>query len=153
MTTLDDVYRKFGETAEFAQLLETELGSLLLLFGIVEERLADEPNPKRALEILNDINRRTLGQLLRTLGGRLGSLDEIAAILADALRERNRLFHSFYRQHNLRRNSPDGREIMLQDLSQMHGSLMTAYKAVMLLSGVNLDDLPPCAPPTGHLPI
>jgi hypothetical protein len=29
MPTLDDVFRKFGETAEAAQLLETELGNLL----------------------------------------------------------------------------------------------------------------------------
>jgi hypothetical protein len=31
MLTLDDVYSKFGEAAEAAQLLETELGNMLLL--------------------------------------------------------------------------------------------------------------------------
>jgi hypothetical protein len=31
VNSLDDVYRKFGETAEAAQLLETELGTLLFL--------------------------------------------------------------------------------------------------------------------------
>ena len=30
MPNLDDVYRKFGETSEAAQLLETELGNILL---------------------------------------------------------------------------------------------------------------------------
>ena len=33
MPTLDDVYRKFGETAEAAQLLETELGTALMVVG------------------------------------------------------------------------------------------------------------------------
>jgi hypothetical protein len=34
MTSLDDVYRKFGETAEAAQLLETELGNILLITSV-----------------------------------------------------------------------------------------------------------------------
>ncbi|MGK0292731.1 MAG: hypothetical protein ACI9U1_001116 [Porticoccaceae bacterium] len=33
MTSLDDVYLKFGETAEAAQLLEAEPGNILLLIG------------------------------------------------------------------------------------------------------------------------
>ena len=33
MPTLDDVYRKFGETAEAAQLLETDLGTIALMIG------------------------------------------------------------------------------------------------------------------------
>jgi hypothetical protein len=39
MPTLDDVYRKFGEVSEAAQLVETELGSMLLFFGAVDEGL------------------------------------------------------------------------------------------------------------------
>ena len=55
------------------------------------------------------------------------------------------------------RNSDDGREEMLRDLEAMHDDLLDAYKAVLLLSGVDLDglvdefgDMPL---PTGHLPI
>jgi hypothetical protein len=36
MPTLDDVYRKFGEVAEAVALLETDLGTMLMFFGIVE---------------------------------------------------------------------------------------------------------------------
>jgi hypothetical protein len=45
VSTLDDVFRKFGESAEAAQLLETELGTMLLLIRGTEEKLITEPNP------------------------------------------------------------------------------------------------------------
>jgi hypothetical protein len=68
MPTLDDVYRKFGEAAEAAQLLETDLGTMLLFFGVVDEGLispALEVDSKGAADLLRRINRQTLGQLLR----------------------------------------------------------------------------------------
>ena len=37
MPSLDDVYRKFGEVSEAAQLVETELGTLLLFPAAVAE--------------------------------------------------------------------------------------------------------------------
>lgn len=44
MTNLDDVYRKFGETAEVTQLLETQLGNLLLEIKVTEEDLIHNQN-------------------------------------------------------------------------------------------------------------
>jgi hypothetical protein len=73
--------------------------------------------------------------------------------LGKALDERNRLFNSFYRQHNFRRNSDDGRQRMLDDLESVHKTLLDAYKAVMLLSGVDLDNLSATELPTKHLSI
>jgi hypothetical protein len=154
---LDDVYRKFGEVAEAAQLLETELGNLLLMQRAAENGLLIEPNPALASDILDTINRHTLGQLVKGLNGTDQILDELEPLLANALRERNRLSHSFYRFHNFRRNSDDGRQLMLKDLEQIHDTVLRAYKAVMLLSGVDLEALiasgvePPA--PTGHVPI
>jgi hypothetical protein len=157
MPTLDDVYRKFGETAEAAQLLETQLGSMLLLVRGLENDLITEPNPKLASDLYEKINRLTLGQLLRSLDNTAPSLDALEALLTNALEERNRLFHSFYRQHNFRRNSDEGRAIMLKDLDSIHLLLLDAYKAIMLLSGVDLDALVNAAGdaegPTRHLPI
>ena len=63
MPTLDEVYRKFGETAEAAQLLETELGTVLLSNLGEKEGLIVAPNPKRASELFGAINRNTLGHL------------------------------------------------------------------------------------------
>jgi hypothetical protein len=153
MTTLDDVYRKFGETAEAAQLIETDLGTILLTARCMSEGLLTNKNPARAADILSSVNRQTLGQLLKNLNNRTQSLDALEDLLSKALQARNRLFHSFYRQHNLRRNSDEGRSLMLQDLEAIHATLLDAYKALLILSGVDVDALAGMALPTGHLPI
>jgi len=141
MPTLDDIYMKFGATAEAAQLLETQLGTMMLLSRGAEHGLFFEPNAKLASDLYNTINRRTLGQLIRDMGTTGQSLDVIETLLLSALQARNRLFHSFYRQHNFRRNSEEGRALMLSDLQSIHDALLRAYKAIMLLSGVDLDAL------------
>lgn len=153
MPTLDDVYRKFGEVAEAGQLLETELGNILLSVGIVDERLLDEPDATRASSLFGRINRQTLGQLIKSLNRSTDSLAHLDAVLARALIERNRLSHSFYRQHNFRRNSEGGRDLMMKDLEAIHEKVLEAYKAVMLLSGIDLDKLTMDALPTRHVPL
>jgi hypothetical protein len=157
MSTLDDVYRRFGQTSEAAQLLETELGTLLLIHHCVEAGLIDNPDSEAATAIYRQINRQTLGQLIRKLGLTTTASSQLQEFLFQALKVRNRLVHSFYLQHNLHRNSEDGCAIMLEDLESMHDKLLEAYKAVMLLSGVDLDKLVAehgnAPQPTGHLPI
>ena len=153
MPSLDDVYRKFGCTSEAAQLLETELGTMLFSIGAVQAGLLDGSDPPKAKDILMFVNRQTLGQLLRSLNRSTESLAELNDQLTFALKERNRLSHSFYREHNFRRNSEDGRALMLKDLDFIHTSLLEAYKAVMLLSGVDLDKIKTGELPATHLPI
>ncbi|MBU6509532.1 MAG: hypothetical protein KGL98_10995 [Gammaproteobacteria bacterium] len=153
MPTLGDVYQKFGFAAEAAQLLETELGTLLFMAGALDLKLINNPDPERARELLSFINKQTLGQLLRSLHRTTDSLDALESQLFKALAERNRLFHSFYRQHNLRRNSDTGRALMLQDLESIHNTVLDAYKAVMLLGGVDLDKVAAGNLPSTHLPI
>lgn len=153
LPTLDDVYRKFGETSEAAQLLETELGTLLLWEKAQEESLLGEDG-ERATEIMNGINRQTLGALIRNAKGGQ-TLGEIEALLERALSERNLLSHSFYRKHNFRKFSEEGRAVMMRDLEDIHAIILEAYKALMLLAGTDLDELAKqeFRPPTGHLPI
>jgi hypothetical protein len=141
MPTLDDVYQKFGFVAEAAQLLETELGSLLLMHVGVEENLISVPNPALASELYEKIDKHTLGQLITKLKAKDKGIASLEGELGTALDERNRLFHAFYRQHNLRRNSDAGRQVMLDDLESMHETLLSAYKTVMLLQGVDLDKM------------
>ncbi len=113
---LDDVFRKYGETAEAAQLRETELGTLLLNEQCMEEGLFGADGI-RATEIMRSINRDTLGGLIRK--ARSGqSTEGIEALLEAALEARNRLIH-FYRKHNMRKFSDDGRMIMMQDLDNI----------------------------------
>jgi hypothetical protein len=151
---LDEVYQKFGEVSEAAQLLETELGNMLLFSGAVAAGLLETSDPARAREILTFVNRQTLGQLLKSLNRSTDTLAELESVLLLALKERNRLSHSFYREHNFRRNSDEGRAVMLKDLEAIHVTIIDAYKAVMLLSGVDLDKLQRQGPaPTERLPI
>ncbi|MDQ7004839.1 MAG: hypothetical protein Q9N67_08075 [Ghiorsea sp.] len=41
MPSLEDVYKKFGFASEAAQLLETELGTILLISGAIEQNLIE----------------------------------------------------------------------------------------------------------------
>jgi hypothetical protein len=153
MPTLDDVYRKFGEAAEAAQLVETELGNMLLAARCIDEGLLTNKNPGRAKEILGSVDRQTLGQLLKSVNNHSQSLDALDGVLSKALQERNRLLHSFYRQHNFRRNSDEGRALMLQDLEAIHSALLDGYKAILALDGVDVDALDGTWLPTQHLPL
>jgi hypothetical protein len=93
-----------------------------------------------------------LGQLLKSLHRSTDTLESLQNQLAKALRERNRLVHSFYREHNFRRNSEAGRAIMMQDLESIHDAVLEAYVAVIRLSGVDLEKV--ATPlPTEHLKI
>ncbi len=153
MSTLDDVYRKFGEVSEAAQLLETELGNVLIKIGAAEANLLNEPNPDRASELFKKINHQTLGQLLKNVSNSTESVGHLEALLSRALVERNRLSHSFYRRHNFRRNSEEGRVLMLKDLESIHDTLLEAYKAVLLLSGIDLVAVHIDQLPIRHVPI
>lgn len=157
MPTLDEVYRKFGEVSEVAQLLETELGTMLLTHKCVDAGLLERPNSEKATAIHDHVTKQTLGKLIRSLGPIGGISENFEQRLSTALATRNRLTHTFYLQHNFRRNSDDGREEMLRDLEAMHDDLLDAYKAVLLLSGLDVDalvdqsgDMPL---PTGHVRI
>jgi hypothetical protein len=153
MPTLDDVYKKFGQTAEAAQLLETQLGNVLLSLGAFEEYLLTGMNPNRAADLVGEIDASTLRRLLNRLRTKTRLPDELEPLLSEALEQRNRLSHSFYRRHNFRRNSDAGRAIMLKDLECIHELIIKAYKGVMLLSGIDLDSITSIPAPTRHLPI
>ena len=143
MPTLDDVYRKFGETSEVTQLLETELGTAQLFLRGVHEGLITptlEADGKRAAELLEKIDRQTLGQHIKETKQHTNALDKVEPFLSAALKERNRLSHHFYREHNIRKDTDAGRAVMLADLESIHSTLLEAYKAaMMLLSGIDLD--------------
>jgi hypothetical protein len=151
--TLEDVYLKFGFASEAAQLLETELGNILLISGAVDADLIENPDPARASDLMAFVNRQTLGQLLGSFNRTSEPVEHLQSLLSQALKERNRLSHSFYREHNFRRNSEEGCAAMLEDLESIHETILEAYKAVMRLSGVDLDAVKLDRLPTKHVPI
>ena len=123
-----------------------------MLADAKEEDLLTELDPERAHDLLNKINSSTLGRLLNRLAAKTTSSGELEPLLYEALEQRNRLSHSFYRRHNFRKNSDAGRTIMLNDLQLIQDSIMNAYKAIMLLSGIDLDSaVPTLAPTRAHL--
>ena len=140
MPDLNEVYRKFDEVAEAAQLLETQLGNLLFLQKGIEADLLVKPDPVLAKDIYDKLNRLTTGELLKKLKRFEKSLENLEADIRKALDERNKLFHSFYRKHNFRRNSSEGCQIMLDDLEEMHDTILDAYMKLLQLSGVDLSD-------------
>lgn len=144
MITRDDIYRKFGEVAEAAQLIETDIGTAQLFLRAVEGGMITptlEVDSRRAAELLAKIDRQTLGQHIKETKQITNALDQIEPMLSAALKERNRLFHHFYREHNIRINTAAGRAIMLADLEAAHDTLTKVYKMLSLLSGIDLDAL------------
>lgn len=67
MASRDDLYSKFGITAEAAQLFETELGTLLLAARGAEKGWYVQPDPEAGRKVLDEIGRHTLGGLLSSL--------------------------------------------------------------------------------------
>lgn len=153
MPTLEQVYAKFGEVAEAAQLLEVELGNLLLEAAIDQHGLAKVRSKGLAKKILGEIDRKTLGQLITAMRQQVPPPVSLLDELAVALTERNRLNHSFYRQHNFRRNSDEGRALMLADLQVMHDRILGAYTSVMKWTGIDVTKNPMPFTPVTHLPL
>lgn len=159
MTPRERVYLKFGCASECGQLLETELGTLLLEHNAVEKGWLDEPDPEDAARLLHRVNRSTLGRLIGECTSESARVASVAADLDVALRARNRLAHHFFREHNFRLSTPEGCEVMLADLESLHDQMLHAYKELMRLSGFDLDQMAAeagnggVAMPTKHRPI
>ena len=86
MATREALYAKFGETAEAAQLFETELGTLLLSLSALENGWHVTPDPVEARKTLDQIEAHTLGRLLGVLKGKISFDEHLAERFASALR-------------------------------------------------------------------
>ena len=141
MATRDDVYKKFGFTAEAAQLFETELGTLLLGVQGLKKGWKGQPDPEAASHYLDHINEQTLGRLLRQLKESVGYDAQISALFDNALRARNQLFHGFYLKHNVKIQTDDGRDAMIADLEALHGVLFNAWQIANKMTGLAMRHL------------
>ena len=115
---------------------------MLLFYDVVGEGFITpelEVDAAGATKVLEQINRQTLGQLIRNTRRHSAELEKLEPLLSEALDARNRLSHHFYRLHNFRKNSVEGRQLMLNDLETMHSILLGAYTALVRLSGIDLD--------------
>ena len=128
MATRDEVYGKFGRTAEAAQLFETELGTILLARAGEERGWHLKADPQDAAEFYEKLNRKTLGQLLTSLRDYLNLTEEVTDCFELALKARNRLNHGFFERHNYAMYAEAGRNDMIQELETMHAQLVEAYE-------------------------
>ncbi len=136
MTTLDNVYRKFGQASEAAQLLEVELVNVCLDYGFKSGQCVDDMRKEFDL-----IDRFTLEKLIKRLKS-LGVINEENCVLIEKAKEaRNDLSHNFYRRHGFRRLSEEGCQIMLENLEELHWKIFEGYRHVLLLSNIDIPRL------------
>ena len=139
MATRDELYAKFGITAEAAQLFETELGTLLLCTRGLESGWHVVPDGESGRELLRDIDKSTLGGLLSKLKRHVEFDDDLAARFASALSARNRLNHGFYERHNFKIQTDEGRDEMMADLEALHDELFGAWQFVSAMTSLASD--------------
>lgn len=123
------LYFEFGRTAEMAQVMEVEAGNLALAFvslALDPSKITDEER-QFFREIIDDVNSRTFGNLLRQIR-KIGTIsDGIEKTISEALEKRNYLVHKFFRSHNLGINSEEGRKEMVAELNEIYESLSRAH--------------------------
>ncbi len=136
MATRDEVYAKYGITAEAAQLFEAELGTLLLCADGLQNGWHVIPDRDRARAALNSVDRHTLGGLLTTLKKKVELSEELADRFAIALQARNRLNHGFFEKHNFKIQNDDGRDEMLADLENLHNELFNAWQIASAMTTI-----------------
>lgn len=129
MATRDEVYQKFGVTAEAAQLLETELSTLMISIRALENDWhITGPDREIGRKAVEEIDGHTLGAMLKKLKGIVQIDDFLTSKLTSALKARNRLIHGFYERHNFGIDSDAGRDAMIADLEKLHEELFLAWQ-------------------------
>ena len=139
MATRDELYAKFGITAEAAQLFETELGTLLLCARGLESGWHVVPDGESGRDLLRDIGKSTLGGLLSKLRRHVEFDDSLSTRFASALSARNRLNHGFYERHNFKIQTDDGRDEMVADLEALHDEFFVAWQLVSAMTSLASD--------------
>jgi hypothetical protein len=131
-----EVYIQFGIAAELAQGLEVDAGNVALaylaLFFDADKITPDQTEWVRSLT--EDLNRKTLGQLLRSIKNIATHGDEILKAWDEALVKRNYLMHRFFPFHNFALFSVEGRREMLAELDEIRSKL---YLAHVMLNGLH----------------
>lgn len=124
----DQLYTKFGRTAEMAQSLEVEAGNVFLGIVAIWVKTDEITDEQRAFhrDLVNDLNRRTLGDLLRHMRPLIAHDESVVSGIDTALERRNYLMHGFFRTHNFRIFSEEGRGIMSRELDEIYRSLAFA---------------------------
>lgn len=127
-----ELYAEFGMAAEKAQVLEVAAGNVALgflaMFVKTDEITPEETEMYRG--IMDDVNRKTFGALLRHLKSTMNLSDSIVKMVDEALERRNYLTHHFFRSHNFALYSEEGRKTMRAELKEIDEKLELAKRTL-----------------------
>jgi hypothetical protein len=88
--------------------------------------------------IVDDLNHKTFGALVRKLKKMVKLSDSIIATIDEALERRNYLTHHFFRVHNFRLYSEEGRKIMIAELNEIQEKFDKAHQMMGAISSLML---------------
>lgn len=127
-----ELYAEFGMAAEKAQVLEVAAGNVALGFLAMFVR-TDEITPEQRQmyrAIVDDVNRKTFGSLLKHVKKTMNLSNSIIKIIDEALERRNYLTHHFFRSHNFALYSEKGRKMMTTELKEISEKLDVAKRTL-----------------------
>ena len=126
---LDELYAKFGRTAEMAQVMELEAGNLALSYVLIAFDVNNLTKEQKLFlkSLSEDIDRRTFGNLVSIMKKSMNIDQKIKDKIDSALEKRNYLTHRFFRTHNFAIHSAEGRAKMIEELSNLHEAFSIAH--------------------------
>ncbi|AXT35343.1 hypothetical protein D1820_10330 [Phaeobacter sp. LSS9] len=148
MATRDELYAKFGITAEAAQLFETSLGTVFLAAKAHNLGWFEEQDPEASKRLLEKVENSTLGSILKKLRGQLSFRDDVTIYeqFERGLDARNQLTHGFFERHNVKIQSSSGRDEMIEELERLHEELFRCWRvaegvgaALMPVGGASME--------------
>ncbi|MEZ9004989.1 hypothetical protein A165_06110 [Vibrio tasmaniensis ZS-17] len=131
---MNEVYKKFGEASEMAQLLEYELGTLLIRILDITPKLVTS-QPEMAWMLLDDVYTSALRRFIRQEKGQHQE-EPVMQALNESFKALHGLHHGFFRSYH-----GSSETEMIEALEVLTMSLWQGYRSVMLLSGVDVDEL------------
>lgn len=133
-----ELYAEFGITAEKAQVLEVEAGNVALSFvALFVDTSRIGPEEREFFrQLVDDVNGKTLGALLRSIKSWANFDEALLTIVDEALERRNYLAHRFFPSHNFAIFSEAGRQVMIEELKTIQGTLDRAHSALSAVSAL-----------------
>jgi hypothetical protein len=110
-----EVYSYAGLALYYAQVVEQSLVQLIVVTQISEGKL--DPSLPAYDKLVDRLDRKTLGQALRSARAHTQLSDEQEAMATEALRLRNFVVHSFFRERIELFLTETGRKLMCDELA------------------------------------
>jgi hypothetical protein len=124
-----ELYAEFGIAAEKAQVFEVDAGNVALSFLALFVDTDQISTEQRDMfqKLTDDVDRKTLGRLLRLIKSVITIDQTILRVVDEALEQRNYLTHKFFRNHNFALFDVAGRKAMIDELKHIQSKLDVAH--------------------------